>query len=729
MLFFMPIFPVPNALESSFMLEGNAVLNESRFGNGGRLYNGSLLAMAYTQAKAGYITPKKTYNSHLSFPYGTHHYIVGGFFQLYLAQKYGVSKVNEYFWNFSGQYLPIQTSDMFVKTFGQDYEKELSDYALWLQSEYNSFQTTSGDIVTTSKGHAKLNANKEEIFFLTGDALSKPKLNVISKVDGKIRVKKENFLNGEVFKVGNKYYTSSSRHTEVQKIDIALFNHEGRVLEESRSKIMQGVLSDGRFAYFKVSESFDTPALYIGDNFYDHVNSSVFVDESDNIYYFKQDGKKRTLYKNKMAIFSIQSWFGFVVDVSDDEVLFIANSKNGSSIYSYKNGEFFRLSLGDDIVDAKLLNNQDILLTTITADGYNYIKTKVTKTKEEPYERSFFFENSEDFNFTHEETNENLESKPYVSYSNLSYSSLSQSIVVKEDNIDFSIRAKFADPLGQNSASIFISRFDEETLAGVGYENSVYRLKYGVDVYGVVEKDENISSRDFGANLFMNYPLYKAGYQSANLALNYHIDHDRAEREPLSLSLNLLDVKSFGNSMYANSKHSASLFVVNDRDDFTSGARYDFFHDLGYEFYTGFGVKYAKSNTNSKDIKHGILLDDSEFSIGRDPSHIVMPSIDFDIYAKEVLKGGISLYKVLNFDAYSFKIPLSLRRESMYAKFNYYDMTLLSDRSKDFSEYILGLSLDLLLLHNNPIPLSFEYIYNDDLLDSSRFRVLFDLPL
>ena len=576
-LFFMPIFPVPNALESSFMLEGNAVLNESRFSNGGRLYNGALLAMAITQSNAGYITPKRTYNNHLYFPYGSHHYIVGGFFQLYLSQKYGIDKVNEYFWNFSGQYLPIQTSDIFIQTFGRDYAKELDGYTKWLQSEYSGFRVSSGDLVATSQGYAKLNSNKEEIFFLTGDAKSSPKLNILSKVDGKIKSKQDNYLNGKVFKIQNRYYTSSSRNTGVEKIEIALFDHEGRVLDDSRSKIVQDTLSDGRFAYFDVGESFDTPSFYIGDDFYDKVNSSVFVDDSDNIYYFKQDGKKRTLYKNKRPQFSIQSWYGFVVDSNKDGVLFIANSKNGSSLYLY-NGEFYRLSSGDDIVDAKLLDDENLLLVTITADGYNYIKTKINKTKESPYERTFFFENREDFNFKDHGLNLELSSKPYESYKNLNYSSLNNSLVVTEDNIDFYISTNFADPLGQNSANIFISRFDEETLAGVGYKSSVNRLSYGAEVYGVLEKDEKISSRDFGGNLYMNYPLYKSGYKSADLNLNYHIDHDRDEREPLSLSLNFSDVKTFENSMYTNSKQSFSLFAVKDREDLIAGANYNFFH-------------------------------------------------------------------------------------------------------------------------------------------------------
>ena len=727
-LFFVPIFPIPNALESSFLLEGNAVLNESRFNNGGRLYNGAMLAMSITQSRAGYITPKRTYNNHLYFPYGTHHYIVGGFFQLYLAQKYGVDKVNSYFWNFSGQYLPMQTSDIFEQSFGQDYTKELSDYSKWLQNEYSGFQSSEGDIVAISQDHEKLNSSKEEVLFLTSDALSKPELQIISKTDSTHKRHKDNFLFGKVFKVDDAYFTVASSQTEVEKIEMGLFDSKGSVLEKSRSKIIQGLLSDGRFAYFNVSASFDIPALYIGDDFYDHVNSSVFIDDADNIYYFKQDGKKRTLYKNKMPIFSLQSWYGFVTDVNEKGIVFVANSKNGSSLYLY-DGEFSRLNLGDDIVDAKLLDDKHVLLATITADGYYYMKSEIAKIKEAPHERSFFFENRDDFKMSHKALEKSFQHKPYESHKHLNYSALSHALVIEEDNIDFSLGAKFSDPLGQNSANIFISRFDEETLAGVGYENSVYRLRYGAGVYGVLEKDPSISSRDFGANLFMNYPLYKAGYQSVDMNLNYHIDHDKDEREPLSLAVNFSDAKGFGKSMYANSKHQFSLFGVKERDDFIGGASYNFFHDLGYEFYVGTGVKYAKSNTDSVDPKHGIELDDNSFAIGNDPSHINMPSIDFDLYAKEVVKGGFSLYKVLNFDAYSFKIPVSLRRESIYAKYNYYDMTLLNDTNIDFSEYILGLNFDLLLLHSNSIPLSFEYIYNEDLRDSSRFRVLFDLNL
>ncbi|MEA2091396.1 MAG: hypothetical protein U9O83_03400, partial [Campylobacterota bacterium] len=52
---FFPFIPaiVPNVFENSFMLEGNAVLNESWHGNGGRLYSGRFKVETILQAKAG----------------------------------------------------------------------------------------------------------------------------------------------------------------------------------------------------------------------------------------------------------------------------------------------------------------------------------------------------------------------------------------------------------------------------------------------------------------------------------------------------------------------------------------------------------------------------------------------------------------------------------------------------------------------------------------------------
>ena len=66
--------------------------------------------------------------------------------------------------------------------------------------------------------------------------------------------------------------------------------------------MVQAYLSDGKEVYFDVFSSYSEPQLYVDGVFYDRVNSSVIVDKNDNLYYFKQEGKTRTLYKNRTPL-------------------------------------------------------------------------------------------------------------------------------------------------------------------------------------------------------------------------------------------------------------------------------------------------------------------------------------------------------------------------------------------------------------------------------------------
>ena len=97
--FFVPFFTIPNITESSFMAEGNAVLNESWHGIGGRLYSGRNRIEMLMQAKAHNLTPDRLYNDNYFFLYGSHFYTLGGFYHYYLAQKYGLETLNAYWKN------------------------------------------------------------------------------------------------------------------------------------------------------------------------------------------------------------------------------------------------------------------------------------------------------------------------------------------------------------------------------------------------------------------------------------------------------------------------------------------------------------------------------------------------------------------------------------------------------------------------------------------------------
>ncbi len=723
-LLFVPIFPVPNIFESSFILEGNAVLNESLFANGGRLYSGAALAMTLTQAKGGFVTPKRVYNDHLFFPYGTHHYIVGGYFQLYLARKYGLQKTNRYFLAYSNQWLPFFTNSVFKAHFGQNFENELEEFNESLLKKAENFTPTKGQNIVFSKSSIALNSDENEIFFLISDQKSPPELIRYNKKTCRFSKKRANFLFGQVFKIDKKFYTQSYAKTKIDKIEIALFDKNAVVKRGSEGKVLQTVLPDGKKLYFDVKSSLNSLKLYADDTFIGSVNSSVVSDRDGNIYYFKQKGKNRTLYKNSEPLFSFKSYYSKVADIdSYGRILFISNSKYGSTLYRY-DGSIQRVLKSDDLLDAKLIDDEHVLAEVIRADGIRMIKTDLISMKEEPYEVSYFFE--KEFADTYYDRSEKIKRKDYAPVKNLHYSSLLQSLEVSRNGgLNFNLRATFADPLERNFFSLYLSKYEDDTIGGIGYANSENILNYSVDIYAVIDHAKDVRDRGFGVNAYVNYPLYRHTYKRSDIEFSYHLDSDKDERSPFSVAISYSDTKRFGYSFYSNDKKAFSVYGVNDRSDFIYGVSYRFYKGFEREFFTGAKIEYVKSDVKNPDSKRnrGVWIDNSDLSIVKDPSRLVMPSLSNDLYVEEAIKAKFSISKVLNQSLYFYSFPLSLRREALYADYSYYNLKKNRNRV-NVNEYTLGLTLELLLMHKSAAYVSFEYLLNDDIRDSNGFKMV-----
>jgi hypothetical protein len=597
--------------------------------------------------------------------------------------------------------------------------------------KHKGFRVTKGKKLASSMSEFKLFSNDKEIAFLSTNHLSNPIFSTYQKKNRVLKSRESDFINGRFIQKNNKYYTSASKYSSVDKIEIALFDEEANILNESRSKAVQGVLSDGRLVYFDIVSSLDAPALFVGDKFYGYVNSSVYVDSKDNLYYAIQKGKTRTIYKNREPLFSYQGWYGFVSDVDRESVIFIASSAHGSSVYSFSDGKIERLSSSDDIIDAKVIDQKSLLVESIGADSYNFYEIDRVPFISDIFEFKYFFEDDSRFrDFDFSAKNLEKDTKKYSALTNLHYSSLDQGFEYSEDDVVFNLSANFEDPLSQNQLNFYLSKYDN-TIAGVGYKNSTYRLAFGVDIHGVIEPEDGVDSRDYGMNLSLNFPLYRSSFSSIDTSLDYTISDDKDEQSPLVLSLDFLRSRSFGHSMYPNDYQKLSFFgsKYEDNSDFSAGVKYKIKKDLGAEFYLGGGVEYAKADIDSYDEKDGIKIVQRSYAPHENISLFEMPSLKDDLYVKEIGVGELSLHKVLNFDKYFFSFPLSLRRESLYAKYRYYDITTPSNEESNYNELTLGATFDLLLIHNFPVPISMEYIHNDDLEESNNFRLIFDITL
>ena len=734
--FFIPWFTLPNGVESSFLLEGNAVLNESWHGNGGRLYSGRFKIATLMQARAGYLTAERVYNDNLFFLYGSHFYTLGGFYQKYLAKNYGLEKVNAY-WREHSQdwYWPFFTNNSMERAIGVDFESSFYTWSQQMQEEAKNVTQTHGEVVAKSQFFTPLNGDKDGIYFIVNeDGRGQPELVVFNKKTEQTSKKSDSFLAGKVIKIAPKRYTTqASSHTSPWRIYQGLYDEGAFVLEETKEKVIEGYLSDGRAVYFDVVSSYDQPQLYIANEFYAQVNSSVFID-GDDVYYFVQKDKTRTLYKNKRALFSIEGYYSYVSGVdSDGAVYFIANTRYGSGLFKHNAQDFTRVSSADTIIDARLIDDNHALVATMGSDAFSYEKIALEEIQESPFEVKLFVEEKPYYHTksklkSEKETPQIDTKEPYYSFLAMNYSGTNVALgSSSEAGFLFDLHVNFADALTQNALSMFASRnADKYTLGGASYTNTQYFLHYKVSAYGVIERpdaNESVSNdeRDYGLSVNVQIPFIASGHYNASLVGSYYQDYESNSREPLSLFLSMMRTEQYGVSMYPYSLYALKPYATLDRDDIAYGTDAKLSHNILNEWYFSLQGQYSKSETKDAEFGNarGIKITNSllENYGDSDPATIYMPSLRNTGYIQSAFKGSVSLQSVFNLSAYFFTFPISLRRESLYASYNYYGLEYFgSDGEIDaVNETQVGLTLDTLWMNVLPIPVSFEYIYNDNI--------------
>jgi hypothetical protein len=733
----LPLFPVPNVTESSFVLEGNAVMNESRYGNGGRLFSGYALAEVVTLAKAGKITPELMYNSTLEFPYGEKFYMIGGFFQQFLVEKYGVEKVNGYFKTYSSQPFPFFTNWMFEEQYGKNFEELLAEFVEDIEAKHKGFEVTDGKTLARSQIFTPLNANDNEIYTLVGDRTSAPKILELHKENKQIAYKSGSWLVGEVFKRDKEYYVQSEAKTSPTKIVMGLFHEDATLVEGESSRVVQGYKPDGKEVYFDVKTSIENPHVYVDGKFYTQSHSSVHVDKKGDLYYFKQEGKKRILYKNKTALFDYEGHYGFVTDVDESgAIYFVASSKDGTTLYKFANGVSERVTKGDDVIEFKLLNSKEALVVTMGAEGYEYKLITLNGDEKEvatPYSPHYkgALENSTLRNRNFSTDSKPLNSRPYTPLTQLRYSSLNQAMSYGSyEGFGLDVSANFADPLMQNSLSAILSYNKLRTIGGLRYDNQAHQLEFGGAVYGVKHDENKLGideERDYGYEAYLNLPFLATGYWRANASLAYTKAYDNIYREPLTMSLDIYNHKQYGFSKYANELNALSLFATKDRESSILGGTYSFKHDLFWQTYVGAKGTYMKSDEVDSFEEKGIEVSDGFSDLQSDKATLNMPTISKTYYAKEAKMAELSLAKVFDASLYFYSFPLSLQRESLYLKQRFYDIDFTDSVNRQYNESTVGIELDLLFLHNLTVPLNIEWIYNEDVRDREQVRFMFGL--
>jgi len=176
--------------------------------------------------------------------------------------------------------------------------------------------------------------------------------------------------------------------------------------------------------------------------------------------------------------------------------------------------------------------------------------------------------------------------------------------------------------------------------------------------------------------------------------------------------------------MYPNDAQSIDISLSDDRGTQTMGIEYNFWHDFGSENYVSVNANYFKSSEYNTSQERGVTVAQRQHDYAHNPNTIELYGLQNDIFVDEAFKAELGLYKVFNLSTYFFSFPLSLQRESLYAKARYYRLGQ-DEKTEDYTEFVLGSQIDILLYHELSIPLNIEWIHNEDVYEQDSLHVGF----
>ena len=396
--FFSPVFPIwtfvnPNIALPKWIIEGNAVLNESRFNNGGRLFSGEQKALFYTLIKNNLITKERLINCHLNFPYGSEKYIVGGYINYFLAQKYGIQKINRFFLEHAKHYFnPLILNKTFKQHFNRSMYSLLDEFLQIYKDKSNNHTPINLSPLFTSKSLIPITKHQDKLLILLDkDIKSYPTIVEFNTTNLNFTQKAVNLKKGKPFYYKNRLHSSANGLINLSEIRYSLWNESANYQERFLNKYILDIQKND-LLYFNTVDSYHSPLLYKNEQLIGKVNSNAMFDSSNDVYYFKQVDKKRLLFKNHTKIFELNGYYGKLADILNEDVFFIANTQYGSSLFKYSDNTVYQAHNSDAIVDAKILPNNQALIAEVTPNGYEYKVINLQYKKQRPFEDVYFFE-------------------------------------------------------------------------------------------------------------------------------------------------------------------------------------------------------------------------------------------------------------------------------------------------------------------------------------------------
>ena len=388
-----PVFLTPNLSLSLFFLEGHATLSESLFAKGGRMYSGSTRALVFSQLKNKFQNTDQFIKNYLvnvtedTFA-KEQPYAHGGYFFAGLLDLYDIKTINNIFRRHAEHFIVplsfISVKGAFEATFQTSFES-LANYYIQKYLPLAVQQSVSKEKpLFQSQVCPPFNKKDGEIFFLTSDLKSPPRLRSFHIPTREWKKRKKSFAIGKLFKIEEDYYVSANGAISPVERVYGLFS-EGMYLEDYQSQKVFD-MQRGQVLSMSASNNMRHFRLLLNGEFYNHAQSSALFGPDGGVYYFKQRGYYKVMYRNKSPLFHFYGFYGKPVEISSDgAIYFIAGSSYGSALFGWTPEEgIYRVSPSDTIIEAVKVEDSRFLVCEVGPDSYSYKIIPARKIPQKP---------------------------------------------------------------------------------------------------------------------------------------------------------------------------------------------------------------------------------------------------------------------------------------------------------------------------------------------------------
>ena len=403
LLFGFLLFTHPNFNLPSALLEGDAVLKESLIENqGGRLFSGFIRALVYSHISyyrynQDDFIRKRLINKTPTPLSELEKYAHGAYLMSALAEEYSSDAITQFFKKNAASHflLPWSYSASLDSVFGMDIDDVTYFYFNRYINEAYLQRSSSKRILFESALCHPFTEQGGHVFFLTSDKKSKPNLRIYNRKEKTWSSQEMDLPLGKVFQIGEAYYSRASAPTGVNILEYSLFSEEKKPLKNFNSKYVEALQGD-HILFIDPKNTLDGLRLFYNHDFYETINSNALFDSEGSIYYFKQEGVNRTLYKNKNPIFSYPGFYGRLAHVNTDDrsFYFTGASPYGSSLYRYENAQITRVSASDTIIRAHFVGDKEWLVCEIAPHGFEYKIIPEEELREAPVLYQYQHKNS-----------------------------------------------------------------------------------------------------------------------------------------------------------------------------------------------------------------------------------------------------------------------------------------------------------------------------------------------